>query len=144
MFILQEKSIDSAQAKNIHTYHLNGALVSFEGIVRADQYNNSHVSSLLYIADTPACIGEGEKIIQEAISSFSLSHAVCIQRIGQVNAGEPAVWIGAWSAHRDSAFKGCRYIIEEVKKRLLIWKKEFYTDGTSRWIHGEQTKDIQL
>ena len=53
-----------------------------------------------------------------------------------VETTETAVWIGVWAAHRDEAFKGCRYIIEEIKKRLLIWKKEFYTDGTSAWVHG--------
>ena len=88
------------------------------------------VSELLYIADTPACMAEGEKIIKEALNQFPITEAVCIQRIGQLKIAETAVWIGVWAPHRDEAFKGCRYVIEEVKKRLLIWKKEFYTDGS--------------
>jgi molybdopterin synthase catalytic subunit len=143
MFILQEKSIDPVKAKNMCRNPVqNGALVTFEGTVRGDEHNGSTVSELLYIADTPACIAEGEKIIKEALSKFSISEAVCIQRIGQLKTTETAVWIGVWAAHRDEAFKGCRYIIEEIKKRLLIWKKEFLTDGTKTWIQGTQTPVI--
>jgi len=136
MFILQETPIDPVQIKNITPNANNGALVSFEGIVRADKHQDRVVSELLYIADAPACMIEGEKIITEALSKFAINEAVCIQRIGQLKATETAVWIGVWAPHRDEAFKGCRYIIEEVKKRLLIWKKEFFADGTSTWVQG--------
>jgi len=114
----------------------NGALVTFEGVVRADKHQGRVVNELLYIADTEAVAAEGEKIIKEALSQFSITEAVCIQRTGQLKTTEIAVWIGVWAPHRDEAFKGCRYIIEEIKKRLLIWKKEFYSDGTKAWIRG--------
>lgn len=137
MFILQEAPIDHVKARNMcRNPAQNGALVTFEGTVRGDEKNGSTVSELLYIADTPACLAEGEKIIAEALSQFSITEAVCIQRVGQLKVAETAVWIGVWAAHRDEAFKGCRYIIEEIKKRLLIWKKESFTDGTKAWIHG--------
>jgi molybdopterin synthase catalytic subunit len=134
MFILQEDPIDPVKAKNMCRNPANGAIVIFEGIVRADEHQGNTVSELLYIADSPACLAEGEKIIKEALSQFSITEAVCIQRIGQLKTTEIAVWIGVWAAHRDEAFKGCRYIIEEIKKRLLIWKKEFYSDGTKAWV----------
>jgi len=136
MFILQENPIDPAQAKNMicHTPQ-NGAFVSFEGTVRNDEHNGNSVSGLLFIADAPACMAEGEKIIREALSSFPITEAICIQRVGHLKVTETAVWIGVWASHRDEAFKGCRYIIEEIKKRLLIWKKEFYSDGSQQWIH---------
>ena len=134
MFILQESPIEPLKARNMCSNPANGAMVTFEGIVRADEHNGSFVSELLYIADTPACLAEGEKIIKEALSQFSITEAVCIQRIGQLKIAELAVWIGVWAPHRDEAFKGCRYIIEEIKKRLLIWKKEFYADGSKTWI----------
>ena len=116
--------------------------MSFEGIVRSDKHKDSQVSALLYIADAPACVQEGEKILKEVLSLFPVTDAVCIQRTGKINAGETAVWIGVWAGHRDEAFKGCRYIIEEIKKRLLVWKKEFFTDGTSQWVYGPQTPVI--
>ncbi len=142
MFILQENLIDPIKLRNAGTNPMNGAMVSFEGIVRSDEHKGSQVSALLYIADTQACIQEGEKIIKEALSLFPITEAACIQRVGKVNVGETAVWIGVWASHRDEAFKGCRYIIEEIKKRLLIWKKEFYTDGAYEWIRGKETPVI--
>ena len=138
MFILKETPIDIAQARNSHTDANNGALTSFEGLVRSDKNEGKIVNALMYTADAPACNAEGEKIIKEALSLFPVTHAVCIQRIGKVNVGETAVWIGVWASHRDEAFKACRYIIEEIKKRLLIWKKEYYADGSSAWIHGSE------
>jgi molybdopterin synthase catalytic subunit len=143
MFSLQETPIDVTAARNSCRDTKNGALSSFEGIVRSDKHQGREVSSLLYIADAPACIAEGEKIIQEVRAQFSLIDAVCIQRIGRVDAGESAIWIGVWSPHRDDAFKGCRYIIEEVKKRLIIWKKEFFNDGTSAWVHGPDSPVVR-
>jgi molybdopterin synthase catalytic subunit len=143
MFILQESPIDPVELKNLHcNSSKNGALVTFEGTVRGDEHHGNMVSELLYIADSPACIAEGEKIIKEALSQFSINEAVCIQRIGQLKTTETAVWVAVWAPHRDEAFKGCRYVIEEIKKRLLIWKKEFYTDGSSAWVPGPQTPVI--
>jgi molybdopterin synthase catalytic subunit len=139
MFALQEDPIDPLQARNMNLNAGFGAMVSFEGVVRPDKKENQTVSELLYIADAEAVAAEGEKIVHEALAKFAISEAVCIQRIGQLKVGEVAIWIGVWAGHREEAFKGCRYIIEEVKKRLLIWKKEFFTDGTSTWIHGPQT-----
>jgi molybdopterin synthase catalytic subunit len=136
MFILQENPIDPLQAKNKYRNPADGAIVTFEGMVRADEHKGSKVSGLLYVANDLECRTEGEKIIKEALSKFTISEALCIQRIGRLKTTELAVWIGVWAPHRDQAFQACRYIIEEIKKRLLIWKKEFYTDGSSAWIHG--------
>lgn len=142
MFILQENPIDPLQTRNMCRNPANGAMVSFEGMVRADKTKNKSVSELLYIAEGTSVLQEGEKIIKEALSVFAITEAVCIQRIGKLKTTEIAVWIGVWAPHRDEAFKGCRYIIEEIKKRLLIWKKEFYADGSSQWIYGPQTPVI--
>lgn len=137
MFILSNQAIKTDQKQSSRTNSSIGAVVTFEGIIRSDKHQGKEVSSLLYIADEPACRTEGEKIVQEAIAQFSVIDAVCIQRIGPVNVGEAGIWIGVWSSHRDDAFKACRYIIEEIKKRLLIWKKEFFKDGTSHWVQGQ-------
>jgi molybdopterin synthase catalytic subunit len=142
MFILQEQPITASQTRPDHPNTLSGALVTFEGIIRSDKKLDREVSSLLYIADQAECITEGEQIIREALGLFPITQALCIQRIGQVAVGESATWIGVWSPRRDDAFKGCRYIIEEIKKRLLIWKKENYTDGSQKWLHGTETPVI--
>ena len=142
MFTLQQNPIEANQKISSSLNSSAGAVTIFEGVVRSDKHEDKEVTSLLYIADEAACRAEGEKIIRETISKFSVIDAVCIQRIGQVSAGEAGIWIGVWSSHRDDAFKACRYIIEEVKKRLIIWKKESFTDGTSQWVRGTQTPVI--
>ncbi len=136
MFILQETPILPSQTHSASDNPADGAMVNFEGLVRADNHKGRVVSGLLYIADAASVMAEGEKIIIEAISKFTINEAVCIQRVGHLKVSERAVFIGVWAPHRDEAFQACRYIIEEVKKRLLIWKKEFFTDGSSAWIHG--------
>ncbi len=139
MFILQETPIINSGIKDGSTI---GAFVNFQGLVRNDLINQKRVSSLYYYANAEECIKEGQLIVNQSINKFNLIDATCIQRIGNVNVQEVAIWIGTWSTHRNNAFEGCRYIIEETKKRLLIWKKEYYKDGSSCWIPGPQTPVI--
>jgi molybdopterin synthase catalytic subunit/adenylyltransferase/sulfurtransferase len=61
-----------------------------------------------------------------------------VHRIGALQVGELAVWVGVSAAHRDEAFRACRYIIDEVKHRLPIWKKEHYLNGDSGWVNCER------
>jgi len=61
-----------------------------------------------------------------------------VHRIGVLAVGELAVWVGVSAAHRDEAFRACRYIIDEVKHRLPIWKKEHYLNGDSGWVNCER------
>ena len=61
---------------------------------------------------------------------------IIVHRVGHLAIGETAVWIGAESPHRDAAFAACRYAIEEIKKRVPIWKKEERGDGSTRWMGG--------
>lgn len=64
-------------------------------------------------------------------------HAVLLwHRVGMVYPGEALVVIGAWAAHRQAAFVGCREILESVKSEVALWKKEFLGDGSSRWVQG--------
>jgi molybdopterin synthase catalytic subunit len=58
--------------------------------------------------------------------------------VGDLQLREIAVWVGVAAAHRDEAFKACRYIIDEVKHRVPIWKKEHYVSGDSGWVNCER------
>ena len=58
-----------------------------------------------------------------------------VHRVGHLQIGEAAVWVGVAAAHRGAAFDGCRYIIDEIKARVPIWKKERYASGASAWIN---------
>jgi molybdopterin synthase catalytic subunit len=114
-----------------------GAYASFEGWIR-NLNDGQRVVRLEYEVYAPLCLIEGEKIIEEARSRWSILHAECVHRSGELQIGECAVWVGVSSAHRDEAFQACRYIIDQVKSRLPIWKKEHYADGDSGWVNCER------
>ena len=114
-----------------------GAFAGFEGWVRNE--NEGHaVLRLEYEAYEPLAIKEGERVIAEALEQFPVLRARCVHRSGLLEIGECAVWVGVSSAHRDAAFLACRYIIDQVKVRLPIWKKEHYTNGDSGWVSCER------
>ena len=66
-----------------------------------------------------------------------VASALCAHRVGALAIGDLAVWVGVSSAHRDAAFQASRFIIDEIKHRLPIWKKEYYVDGDSGWVNCE-------
>jgi molybdopterin/thiamine biosynthesis adenylyltransferase/molybdopterin synthase catalytic subunit/rhodanese-related sulfurtransferase len=114
-----------------------GGYTSFEGLVRNHNEGLS-VRHLEYEAFEPLAVKEGERIVAEAIKRFGIEHAACVHRIGDLAIGEMAVWVGAAARHRDEAFRACRYIIDEVKHRVPIWKKEHYENGDSGWVNCER------
>lgn len=115
----------------------SGGFASFEGWVR-NRNEGQRVTRLEYEAFAPLALREGERIIAEARERFGLSGALCAHRVGALALGEIAVWVGAAAPHRDEAFRGCRYIIDEIKHRLPIWKKEHYENGNSGWVNCER------
>ncbi len=114
-----------------------GGFCSFEGWVRNENDGRS-VKRLEYEAYEPLVLAEGEKVLAEAQQKFPYLEARCVHRTGLLEIGDMAVWVGVASAHRDEAFKACRYIIDELKVRLPIWKKEHYADGHSDWVNCER------
>jgi len=114
-----------------------GAYCGFEGWIRNENEGKA-VLKLEYEAYEPLALSEGEKIIAEARQRFGHLHAHCVHRTGMLEIGECAVWVGVSSPHRDEAFQACRYIIDQLKVRLPIWKKEHYVDGHSGWVNCER------
>jgi len=114
-----------------------GGYTSFEGLVRNHNEGMS-VRHLEYEAFEPLAVKEGERIVAEAVERFGIERAACVHRIGDLAIGEMAVWVGASARHRDEAFRACRYIIDEVKHRVPIWKKEHYENGDSGWVNCER------
>ena len=111
-----------------------GACVTFEGWVRT-RNDGQPVQALEYEAYALLAESEGERILAEARAKFTLLGAVCVHRVGRLDLGELAVWVGVTSEHRGAAFEACRYIIDEAKARVPIWKKEFYASGATAWIN---------
>ena len=111
-----------------------GAYVSFEGWVR-NRNDGRPVQGLEYEAYVPLAEKEGGLILSEARAKFAVLDVRAVHRTGVLALGELAVWVGVTSAHRDAAFAACRYVIDEAKTRVPIWKRERYADGSTTWIN---------
>jgi molybdopterin synthase catalytic subunit len=136
-FRLTQSAIATEQARSELLDLSAGGYVSFEGWVR-DHNEGQEVTRLEYEAFTELAVKEGERIVEEALRRFPIKHALCIHRIGTLSLSEMAVWVGVSSAHRGEAFDACRFIIDEVKHRVPIWKKEHYKNGDSGWVNCER------
>ena len=108
-----------------------GAVVSFLGTVRDDGILGMEVEAF-----RDAALSELEAIRQEAMSRFSLTAAEVSHRTGRLAVGESILAIVCSAAHREEAFSGCRYILEELKARAPLWKKEISSDGGGHWVEG--------
>ncbi len=131
LFQLSEKPLEvgrlAASLVNSHA----GAFVSFEGRVR-DTNEGRVVVGLEYEAYEKLCLREGTEVVREAREGVIAAR--CVHRVGRLAVGDIAVWVGVIAGHRDEAFRACRRIIDQVKLRVPIWKKERYEDGSSGWV----------
>ena len=137
-FLLSETSIDAAALTAGMVDDGAGAVVAFEGRVR-NRNDGRAVLRLDYQAYARLAEAEGTRIVGEARERFDIAAARCAHRVGSLAIGELAVWVGVSAGHRDAAFAACRYIIDEVKQRVPIWKNEHYADGESGWLHPDNT-----
>ena len=118
-----------------------GGFVSFEGWVR-DHNEGLAVTRLEYEAFEALGVKEGERIVAEARERFGLTRIACVHRLGTLEIGDVAVWVGAAAPHRDEAFRACRFVIDEVKHRVPVWKKEHYVNGDSGWVNCERCSAV--
>jgi molybdopterin synthase catalytic subunit len=138
LFTLGETPVDAATLMRELSRTTAGACVTFEGWVR-DRNEGRAVLRLDYQAYAPLALSEGARILAEATQRFTIVESRCAHRLGSLAIGDLAVWVGVSAGHRDAAFAACRYIIDEVKQRVPIWKNEHYADGESGWLHPDNT-----
>jgi len=100
-----------------------------------DHHAGRAVDGLDYQAYAALAEIEGGRILAEAMTRFDVVAAGCVHRVGTLAIGDLAVWVGVSAAHRGAAFDACRYIIDEVKQRVPIWKREHYREGDADWLH---------
>ena len=100
-----------------------------------DHADGRAVHGLEYQVYPELAQAEGERVVAEALQKFDVLAAHCVHRSGILALGDVAVWVGVAAAHRGEAFDACRYIIDEIKQRLPIWKRETYADGDSGWVN---------
>ncbi len=107
-----------------------GGTCVFLGTVRSEE----DVTGIEYSAYDQMAIAEIERMLGEARERWPEALVALQHRLGLIPVGEASIAIAAAAPHRDAAFAACRYIIEEVKKRLPIWKKELHADGSATWV----------
>ena len=134
---ISQDAINPDKLRQALTDDAAGGYVAFEGWIR-NENEGQEVLRLEYEVYAHLAISEGKKIIADACSRYPILRADCVHREGLLEIGECAVWVGVCSAHRDEAFAACRFIIDEVKVRLPIWKKEHYVSGDSGWVNCER------
>ena len=136
-FLITSQAIDLETFRNGQLDTACGAYVQFEGWVR-DHNEGQAVLRLEYEVYEPLAVKEGEKIIAEAQKKFGITNAAAIHRSGLMELTDAAVVVGVSSPHRSEAFDACRYIIDETKVRLPIWKKEHYASGEAEWVNCQR------
>lgn len=135
-FALSERPLEIAPLREALRSPRAGAFATFEGWVR-DHHQDRAVQGLRYEAHIALASKEGECVLEEALARFDIVDARCVHRVGELPIGELAVWVGVSAAHRDAAFAACRWIIDEIKARVPIWKHEHYADGDAGWLHPQ-------
>jgi len=134
-FEIVSEPIDAAALQAAMANPQAGGFVAFEGWTR-DVNEGRPVVGLEYSAHRKLAEKEGRRILEEALERFDILGIACQHRVGSLALGDKAVWVGASAAHRGPAFEACRYVIDEVKRRVPIWKRESYADGSAQWVNS--------
>lgn len=112
----------------------NGAEILFVGTVR-DEHRGQVVTGIDYSAYDAMAVAELDRLVHEASAQFSTPDVVCEHRIGTLAVGEASVVIAVGHPRRAGAYEASRWVIEALKARVPIWKREHYADGSRAWVH---------
>ena len=136
----EEEKISSEKAKDFILSEKNGAEAIFVGRVR-NENNGKKVTAVTYDVHDQAVIKSFQSICIDAKSKFDKSASIFLEHAkGYVPVSEISILIAVSSGHRDEAFKICRYILEEIKHKSPIWKKEHYIEGNEQWLPGHSLR----
>ena len=138
IFAITDTKIDRDGLRASLLNPASGACVMFEGWIR-NHNEGQEVLRLEYEVYRPLASSEGKRILREAMVNYDIQNAGCIHREGLLELSETAVVAAAVAVHRDEAFNACKYIIDEVKHRLPIWKKEHYVNGDAHWVNCQRS-----
>ncbi len=133
MIAIQKEDVDIASLIQQAKHPGAGAVVVFDGIVRDDDITEMELEAYEDVA-----LPELERIAREAGARYHLLYLAIVHRIGRLRVGDNILVIVVSAAHRTEAYEGSRSIIEAIKQRVPIWKKEMRTTG-DRWVPGEES-----
>ena len=140
MFAITPEPLDIAALIAAVRGDEDGAVVTFLGVVRERSDDDRPVDGLEYEAYAVMAVPEMETIAGEAVARFPGVKLAIAHRTGTLRVGEASVAIAASAPHRAAAFDACEYAIDELKKRVPVWKKEHYTDGDAAWRETPQPR----
>jgi molybdopterin synthase catalytic subunit len=129
-----EAPIDVAAVRAEVSAPGNGAVLVFHGVVR-NRHAGHPVERIRYHAYRPLAERELARLVIETRERFDLADVAVVHRIGEVLVGEDSLLVAVGSPHRQAAFEAGLWLIEELKRRLPIWKQEFGPDG-DHWVEG--------
>jgi molybdopterin synthase catalytic subunit len=133
--LVTEDAIDPARMLGGALSPADGAALLFWGVVR-EQNDGRAVSQLEYSAYAPMAEREMLRIADEARARFGTGAIHVVHRVGRLEIGEASVAIAVASPHRGEAYEASRYVIEQLKQRVPVWKREGYVDGDTEWVPG--------
>ena len=129
------EAIDPAQVLSLIGADQDGATLLFLGVVR-DHSDGRSVGGVRYESYEEMAAQVLSDIVEEAAGAADTDRIAALHRIGELEVGEVSVAIAVSTPHRAEAYEASRYIIEEIKKRLPVRKKERYSDGAEEWVEG--------
>ena len=118
----------------------DGAVLLFLGVVR-DLSEGRVVEGIEYEAYQEMAVSVLTEIAREAGESADTDRVSVVHRTGELEVGDVSLAIAVGSPHREEAYQASRYIIEEIKKRLPVWKKERFADGETIWVEGVRPEE---
>ena len=132
-FTISEAGIEPDELRACVLDPAAGGFCAFEGWVR-NHHEGRAVTGLSYQSYIALAEKEGARIIAEAMEKFPIQKAIGQHAIGDLDIGGLAIYVAVSAAHREPAFQACHYIVDEIKARVPIWKKEHYPDSPSQWL----------
>lgn len=141
---LGHASLDTKRADAFLRSPRAGGICLFAGTTRRQGVAESPTTHLAFEAYEPMALKEMRRLVEKAQARWpSLERLVLLHRLGGVPLEEASVITGATAPHRDVAFAACRFLIDRLKERVPIWKREHYADGRARWIEGDAPPNEQ-
>lgn len=136
MIRVQREEFDVDQLMSDLTKPGTGCVVSFLGTVRDTSMGRKVTRMSIEVYEEMAA-GQLERIREEALERYGVDDVAITHRYGDLNVGDRIVFIGVSAGHRPEAFEACRYVIEELKVRVPLWKREYTPDGEV-WVEGDR------
>ena len=137
MIEVTDKPLDASAVLAFVQDPAAGAVVLFEGTVRDHSAGREGVTRLEYEAYEGVVTDKIAEVVDAAFDKWPVLRASAVHRTGSLGVGEPAVMVAVSSSHRIDAFPACRFIIDELKRSVPIWKKEHWPGG-AEWVREDQ------